>query len=285
VSGFDAVRCRACGGAVANVPGRALPACLFCGASAADLVPIATPEGIEPPEGAIGFAYAAAAAQASFAAFAQTSFWYPNDLRHAKLELSRLLLPAWSCQGTIETHWTGLVPARTSSGKAPIGGHETLAFPQVLVPGSSSITIHELAQIGRFDEAALVPWEPASTSDPYEVSALTRSSARRRAVDEMQRRHEARLAREHGTVELKAAAVCLELGARPVLVPVYIGAYRYGRRVYRVLVNGQSGQLVADMPWSWWKIGGVIVGSIALAVLIAVVCAGLLSGGLVALGT
>jgi hypothetical protein len=55
------------------------------------------------------------------------------------------------------------------------------------------------------------------------------------------------------------------------LLPVYILSYRYRDRVYRFLVNGQTGKCIGDKPLSWKRIW-VAIGAVAL--LIALVLAG-----------
>ncbi|MEM6930673.1 MAG: hypothetical protein AAF602_27315, partial [Myxococcota bacterium] len=104
-------------------PGRDLPACLFCGADAADLV--AVDAELDPPVGAGPFERSEADAHDAFEAFATSSFFYPSDLRQAELALRPLLVPAWSFSGEVETHYTGLVQAATASGKRPVAGRET----------------------------------------------------------------------------------------------------------------------------------------------------------------
>jgi hypothetical protein len=39
-----------------------------------------------------------------------------------------------------------------------------------------------------------------------------------------------------------------------VLMPVWISAYRYRDKVYRFLVNGQTGEASGESPLSWWKV-------------------------------
>lgn len=271
MSGWQAVRCRGCGGAISALEGT-LPACLFCGASALDPI---EPEGIEAPEGGIPFACDSAAAQAAFKTFAGSSIWYPGDLRSARLKLKPLMLPAWAWSGELETHWTGLVRASSASGKRPVGGTETARFDQILIPASESLRQAELAALGAYDESELLP-EP-DPEVPREVSQLTRSVARERAQDEMARRHHAQLDSAHGTSTFKGASVTLELSGRPVLVPVWIGAYRYGDKVYRVLLNGQTGQLHGDAPISWWRVAFAIVAVCAVVGFLALaftVCTG-----------
>jgi hypothetical protein len=274
MSALAAVRCGGCGGTVRVVPGQALPTCLFCGEAA--LVPTDAPEGIEPPVGAIPFAVAEELARSAFVAFATSSFWYPNDLRSARLELRRLLLPAWAWSGVVETHWTGLVSAMTRSGKRPVAGADRVRFEQVLVPASRTLRFTELAALGTYDEQALARFDAERIEVPIELSELTRSAARARAHDEMLARHQAAIEHREGLLRIRASSVATSMEGRPVLVPVWIGAYRYGERSYRVLVHGQTGRLVGDAPFSWRKalaVAGVVLALLTVMVLVAVLAA------------
>ena len=51
-----------------------------------------------------------------------------------------------------------------------------------------------------------------------------------------------------------------------ILLPIWTAAYRYNGKSYRFVVNGQSGRVQGERPWSIWKI--------ALAVLLALVLLG-----------
>lgn len=60
-----------------------------------------------------------------------------------------------------------------------------------------------------------------------------------------------------------------------ILLPIYISAYRYNNKVYRFLVNGATGEVKGERPWSTWKIifavlGGLILLGIILAIMSAV---------------
>ena len=39
-----------------------------------------------------------------------------------------------------------------------------------------------------------------------------------------------------------------------ILLPVWMAAYKYGGKSYRFLVNGQTGEVQGERPYSWWKI-------------------------------
>ena len=90
----------------------------------------------------------------------------------------------------------------------------------------------------------------------------------------MGRRHGEAIRRDHGLVALRQSALVEGLSGRPVLVPIYIGAYRYRDQLYRVLVHGQTGKLVGDAPISWWKVAAAIA-AVALFVAALFGCLGL----------
>lgn len=52
-----------------------------------------------------------------------------------------------------------------------------------------------------------------------------------------------------------------------ILLPIWAAAYRYNGKSYRFLVNGQSGRVQGERPWSAWKIAAAIIAAlVALAV-------------------
>lgn len=60
-----------------------------------------------------------------------------------------------------------------------------------------------------------------------------------------------------------------------VLLPVWTAAYRYNGKSFRFVVNGQSGRVMGERPWSVWKIAAaVIAGLVALAALLYLADAG-----------
>jgi DNA-directed RNA polymerase subunit RPC12/RpoP len=49
-----------------------------------------------------------------------------------------------------------------------------------------------------------------------------------------------------------------------ILLPVWMAAYKYGAKSYRFLVNGQTGEVQGERPWSVWKITFAILGGLIL---------------------
>ena len=54
------------------------------------------------------------------------------------------------------------------------------------------------------------------------------------------------------------------------LLPVWVANYRYRERLFQVLVNGRTGRVAGDRPWSWWKIVRLVL-LILFAILLALV--------------
>ena len=56
-----------------------------------------------------------------------------------------------------------------------------------------------------------------------------------------------------------------------ILLPVWVASYRYGGKAYQFVVNGQTGEVQGERPYSWIKIGiAVLIGLILAAVLLIV---------------
>ena len=49
-----------------------------------------------------------------------------------------------------------------------------------------------------------------------------------------------------------------------ILLPVWMAAYKYSGKSYRFLVNGQTGEVQGERPWSIWKITFAVIGATIL---------------------
>jgi hypothetical protein len=55
-----------------------------------------------------------------------------------------------------------------------------------------------------------------------------------------------------------------------LLLPVYAGAYRFNNKLFQIVINGRTGEIQGQRPYSFWKIALLVV-SILLVVLIIVI--------------
>jgi hypothetical protein len=58
-------------------------------------------------------------------------------------------------------------------------------------------------------------------------------------------------------------------GSDLVMLPVHVLSYHYKDRVYRFLVNGQTGKCYGEKPWSTMRITvAIVLGALLLLILI-----------------
>ena len=67
--------------------------------------------------------------------------------------------------------------------------------------------------------------------------------------------------------DLSVRTTLSEQTFKHLLCPLWIGSFKYKGKVYPFVVNGQSGKLYGDKPWSWVKIS-LALGAAALFALL-----------------
>lgn len=267
-----AITCESCGGSVAMPAGERHPSCLFCGS--ATLIREEPPEDTPVPTTYVPFVLDEAAARTVFKGWAKQRFWAPAAIRAARVELNDLLLPAWTWSGRVETHWAALVSASgTRSGKRPRSGDDTMQVDGMLVLASQTLRRAELAAISPFDSGSELPFTPEEATLPYELGSLTRRAATAQARSEMRGQHATQIGQQTGAVRLSTSCLFAEMEGRPMLLPVWIGAYRVGEKMYRVVLNGQTGELTGTAPISWRKVLLAVGATLASLVVVAGVLA------------
>lgn len=63
---------------------------------------------------------------------------------------------------------------------------------------------------------------------------------------------------------LKISTSYFDVRFNYLLLPVYICNYNYNNKVYNFYINGTNGKVFGKKPHSIWKIGGVVLGSLAI---------------------
>ena len=51
----------------------------------------------------------------------------------------------------------------------------------------------------------------------------------------------------------------------PIPLPVWMAAYKYRGKTYRFVVNGQTGRVQGERPYSAWKIAAAVILGLILA--------------------
>lgn len=284
--GAESVACRGCG-AVTVTTHRALR-CPFCSGS---LVLAAASDGLL-PDAVAPFAIDEQVAAEVIGRWLGRRWFAPSDLSRSGLRdsLQAVYLPYWSFsvvgRGTYvgergDAYYT--VERRVGPGGRPADhrvrhlkwrrrhGQVDRELVDYLVPASTSLPPKQLAQLAPWRGEALVAFSPehlhGTLAERYSVDLRSGFAVAQRALED----------------KLRAAA-CFEIGGdeqrvshlrvkhehgsfRHVLLPVWSTALRYRGRVYRLMVNAQTGAVTGERPYSRGKL------AVAAALLLLLVAA------------
>ena len=150
----------------------------------------------------------------------------------------------------------------------PKRGRVARFFDDVLVLASRSLPESFARALPPWDLGALEPYSPnylaGFRAEAYTVElkdAFTDARAQMDRIIERDVRFDIGGDRQRvHRIETDVAGVTF----KHILLPVWVAAYRYRGQSYRFLVNGQTGRVQGERPWSAWKIAvAVVLGLIA----------------------
>ncbi|MEM0923115.1 MAG: primosomal protein N' (replication factor Y) - superfamily II helicase [Pseudomonadota bacterium] len=154
----------------------------------------------------------------------------------------------------------------------PVSGHVSRFFDDVLVPASETMApTGDRAEAGgrSWDLAALEPYRPAFLAGfRAEAPARSLEEGFAKAKDTMENilRRDVRF--DIGGDEQLITSMeswYSEVTFKHVLLPVWLAAYRWKNKPYRVVINGRSGAVSGERPYSAWKIALAVVLGLAVA--------------------
>ncbi len=286
------VKCPTCGAEVEFDPALHARSCPFCGS------PVVTDTGRHrhiKPSALIPFVLTEREAHKAMMAWLGRLWFAPSGLAQyarAGRKLDGMYVPYWTFDARTETRYHGHrgdayyvteTYTTTENGKSvqrsrqvrkirwtPVSGRVSRFFDDVLVLASKSLPRRHADGLQPWTLSALVPYSPdylaGMRAEGYTVG-LAEGQAIARA--EMDRQIEQDIRRDIGGDEQRIASRDTRLWDetfKHILLPVWMAAYRYRDRSYRFIVNGQTGKVQGERPWSVWKI--------ALAVLLAAAAIG-----------
>jgi len=252
------------------------------------------------PKGVMPFVLSEDKAREAMTTWLGKLWFAPNNLREYARKgrkMQGIYVPYWTYDAQSESNYAGqrgtyyYVNERytaTENGKSVtktrrvrktrwrrVSGHVSKWFDDVLVLASKALP-------KRFTDK-LAPWELAALKD-YSPNYLAGYRAEAYSVDLkegfseaeaiMEREIRALVRRDIGGDEQRINALNTTLSAityKHVLLPVWLAAYKYQGKTYRFVVNGQSGKVQGERPWSKAKIAlAVVVGLVVVAGVILV---------------
>jgi len=268
--------CQGCGASMSYDASAQTLRCPFCGSerlSEQKDVKVLRPDGVVP------FTIEQSAALSQLRQWLGSSFWRPGDLAQAAevTTLTKVYVPYWSFSARVFTYWTAdtsKVPSGASGNWFPLFGENRAEYRGLLVGGSSVLTPAETTAICPFDLAAAAPPEQVDLNNAvYEQFRVQRKYARplAQAGLEGEERQSCTKFVTGSCRNLKVNVRAEELTGSPMLLPVWMLAYRYRGRLFRFLINGQTGKCSGSAPVSYPRIAAVVI-AIVLAMVVALFC-------------
>jgi hypothetical protein len=232
------------------------------------------------PQRVVPFVAPKAAAVEAMRKWLGQGFWRPGDLSQQALVVSMtpVYVPYWIFSATTHTNWTAdtnQTPPGASASWYPLAGEHHGEHAGIVIGASGALTPEETSALCPFDMTTAVPPEQVDLENMIEEQfSVPRKYARPIARQALEQREAQQCEQAYvpGNCRNMQVNVLVEgLSSEPVLLPVWMMAYRYRNEVFRFLLNGQSGRATGRAPVSWKKITTAIV--IACIVLLLIVLA------------
>ncbi|MDR2954894.1 MAG: hypothetical protein LBV43_07430 [Prevotella sp.] len=215
------------------------------------------------------------------------SLWFaPNKLKKRALLSNRLqgvYIPCWTYDAQTNTDYTGQrgvnYTTTVGSGKnrrtvtrtrwTYCSGHVSLFFDDIMVPASKMIPTPILNKIENWDTMNMVETDNRfmsgfitekyvlSMPDGFKIAKGKMESA----IDHAVRRD---IGGDHQRVTSKSTKFS-DIKFKLILLPIYMSSYTYKNKLYHFFVNGRTGRVTGDRPYSVIKIiSAIVTGLIAL---------------------
>ncbi|MCV6591343.1 MAG: TFIIB-type zinc finger domain-containing protein [Silicimonas sp.] len=151
----------------------------------------------------------------------------------------------------------------------PASGRVARFFDDVLVIASTALPAKFRASLTHWDLTRLEPYNPeylaGFRAEAYTID-LPEAFTQAREIMDRQILRDVRF--DIGGDKQRVDHIDTEMRDvtfKHILVPVWIAAYRYRGKSFRFVVNGQTGQVAGERPWSAWKITFAILIGLLIA--------------------
>ena len=268
------IRCNGCG-AVSVVAGHA-DRCAFCDAP---VVVEPRPDAVVPPEAVLPFGVSELQARRAFRAWLKTLWFAPSDLgkRARGSGMDGVYLPYWTYdaqtvsvyRGQRGDHYWVSESYTDSKGNrktrrvqrtrwSPAAGVVQRFFDDVLICASDKLPRKIIRSLEPWDLKALVPFDGRYLSGfiamRYDVGLRDGFIlAQQRMRPQIESSVKSDIGGDVQRID-RLEVRHTEVHFKHFLLPVWLSSFRYGEKVFRIVVNARTGEVAGERPWSVWKI-------------------------------
>jgi DNA-directed RNA polymerase subunit RPC12/RpoP len=283
-----ALRCSSCGAEFRLGADRQAGDCPFCGSNVVVEVECAS---IIPPNGVMPFGLDPRQARDCYRKWISSRFWAPNNLKRLAEQSSTLhplYVPYWTYDALTSTTYTGQrgddyldtetyyengeskTRTVTKTRWSFAAGTVEVPFDDLLVLASTKVPRKYTQNMQNWGLQTVTGYQPQFLSG-YEALRydIGLSEGFDLAKGLMKPGIESAIRYDIGGDRQRISSMdttYFNVTFKHVLLPIYSGAYRYSKKIWRFFINGQSGQVAGEAPVSWWKV--------TLAVLLGLIVAG-----------
>lgn len=276
------VNCNNCAAEIDRPTDATSFACPYCGSN---IVAQGHVKRLLNPSALLPFKIERLDARARHTAWLKSLWFAPNDLvKFARLEgrLNGLYVPYWTYDARTVSNYTGMrgeyYYVTVGSGKNrrrqrrtrwyPASGTVKNTFDDVLVIATESLPTKFAEKLEPWDLHQLTPYQDAFLSgflsEAYQVDLVSGFARAREIMKRVIRRT---VKQDIGGDTQQVHSVSTRYHAvtfKHILLPIWICTYRYRDKSYRFLINGRTGEVQGERPWSAWKIALAVLGAAAV---------------------
>ncbi|MCC5945930.1 MAG: hypothetical protein JJT94_13445 [Bernardetiaceae bacterium] len=282
--------CTACGAITTMPPNVTSTECAFCA------TPIVIKGGtlnetcVLQPKSLLPFAIDQKQGQERFKNWISSLWFAPNNLKKAASvseKLKGMYIPYWTYdsqtytiyRGERGTNYTVTETYTDSDGKTqtrqvtkirwtPASGNIDLFFDDVLVLASHSLPYEHAENLAPWDLPDLVPFdEQYITGFQTEIYQVDLESGFTVAKNKMEEKLKVAIKRDIGGDHQRIHHMDVDfqdITFKHILLPIWISAYKYNKKVYRFLINGRTGKVQGERPYSAIKIALAVIAVLAI---------------------
>lgn len=264
--------------------------CAFCGSPV--VVAVESDEELILPESVLPFHIDDKQAKAEFQKWVGSRWFAPNDLKkRARTQgMDGAYLPHWTFDSETHTRYTGqrgehyYETERYTDAEGnqqerrvqktnwyPASGRVYVPFDDVLVCASKTLPSKLVQALEPWDLGKLKSFQPAYLAGfATERYTVELEDGFQLAEERMEPRIRTAIEVDIGGDVQRISSMQIQHSDttfKHVLLPLWISSFRYGEKVYRVVVNARTGEVAGERPWSAIKI--------ALAVLLGLTLIGI----------
>lgn len=279
------VRCKGCGASVTLPPNITSSRCPFC---ASNVVAQEALTQIQ-PGALLPFHINEKLAREKFIQWISSLWFAPTSLRrlaHNDSRLSGVYVPYWTFDSKTTSQYTGqrgddywTTETYYSNGKLQTrsvkhtrwsyaSGVVRNTFDDVLVLASNSLPRPMTEKLEPWDTRNVIPYSQEFLAgfgaESYQIDLPEGYALARLIMNDFIR---ATIRADIGGDHQRITTVKTQhddVTFKHILLPIWISAYQFHAKSYRFLINGRTGEVQGERPWSYWKLITLALGVLAI---------------------